>query len=452
MKRLFYRILALVALLSAAPALATTSHKSPGGIPFLLTEIANAKKVVFRVHWPHSWPYQAGNNPAAPSVGAQLMIQGGAGGKMPLTLLQKFNELNSTGQIAATRAGMIGVLALGKDNIPAAATLVADILGAPTLDEKWLRRIKSNIRKTQAATNKKLIQQAWNAIRYADLHAQPIRGYYSGDDLGVFDRLTRQDVQRWHKQTFQKAGMIVAVAGPITAQEAGQAIDLMAAKLPQGKKPRPQKVKIYKHPNRIWLHVPHAKKALIGYSASIPPNSKGHEVEDLITLNLLRGNDKSGLLQALRTEMRATYSVFATQTVYGQQTKFFSFGMEVKPDDVAKVDQITRAHYKKFRNGALNVDFFAALRNNLAKTIAGNSKKPGIAAFMALANRLDGFDVKRIDHIVGLINATTLSSVKKHLKRDFPAEADLQQIVVSPDLPKTDGYCVITNPSQAAGC
>lgn len=450
MKYIIRLLVFVLAMTSTAHA--TERYKTDGGITYFYTPIPDAKKIIFNVYWPHAWPYQKGNNPMTPYIGVRLMLQGGAGGIEPLDMLQKFNEMHASGQLVATRDGIIGTLSLDKNNIDAAAGLIAEVLGHPTLDAKWLKRISSNLRKDQAKANKDIEGQGWNAIRYLDLGTSPYRAYIARDNLEDYDSVTQSDVQNWHRQTFQKTGMIVSVAGPISAADAARAIDKVTEFLPLGKPVRLPAIRLNTSAKRIWLHLPTAKKALVGYTGQIPPNSKGHEVEDLIAVNLLGGGEKSILFKTLRTELRATYGFLTGMSAYNRKTKFIWFSGEVKPDMFAKVDRVVHAAYANFISETPDTAQFNALRNDIAKAIAQNQKRAPVIAFMALESRLDGFKLDRLDTVVSDIQGLKPANLHRHLANSYPKSNQLIQFVVSPNLPDTDVYCVISKPSEAVNC
>ncbi len=450
MMKSFLQILLLVSCATAG--FAAERGVSPNGTPFFLSQIKGENKVVIRVAWPQTWPYETGHNPLTPYVGAQLVIQSGAEDFGPAQIQQEFATYKSSGNLASSMGAVRGTLVLDVAYLDDAAKLASIILAKPRLDEKWMHRIQKNLVAAQTEVNRKDATMGWNAIRYAILGNQPYRTYISAENAELFSEITRQDVIDWKNQVFNKNSVVISIAGDIDAARAGELIDETLKGLPDGVKKTVSVLETDWRAKRIWLHVPDAPKASMGYAGPLPPTRLGSEFEDVIAVNILGGGQKSMLFKAIREQLRASYGFRAGLANFDRETRLFSISGEVDPKDVAKVDAVIRATYQTFLETDLREEQVEALRGLLSKSWSANVKKPAALSQIVLESILDGHDENYADTVGAQLKSKMVQDVAQRIVSTFPKSDALVQIVVSPNLPETDGYCVISKPQEAVDC
>lgn len=425
---------------------------SPGGIEYRLLHLPAHEDVTIHFAWPTNWAHRADTNKAAPVVGTQLILAGGAEGHPAGDVGERFADLNSEGDIyVAVNDHVIGELTFERNHIDETIAIANAHLRAPALDQMWFDRLREGTAASMAEAQALPAHAGFDAARWAVFGAQPLRNALSLDDPGVFDDLTREDVVAWHAETFTRTPASIVVAGAITAAQAGAAIDALLDGLPEAALTPTRDTSPDHAARRILLHLPEAKTSTLSLIAPLPPTRQGSELEDLILIHALGGDDQSVLFEAVRTELRASYDFAAGMANYRRDLRILFLTGEIETEKLADVERIVREAYAAFRQSGPSGE----LEARKAPLEAAFSELPEFVIDQArseLESALDGFEVGRSLRLLDELAAVTQDSLGDRLSRDFPNPEDFLVIAVSPDAEALPGACVIRTPPEAADC
>ena len=143
---------------------------SPRGLEYTLIHMPAIKDVTIQVAWPTDWAYRTDVNQAAPYIGAQLILAGGAEGFQAGDVGERFADLNSEGNLTSTVDHILGELTFEKDHMDETIAAGNAHLRAPELGEIWFERIRDGIgaehgRETVTARTSRVRRRALGGVR-----------------------------------------------------------------------------------------------------------------------------------------------------------------------------------------------------------------------------------------------------------------------------------------------
>lgn len=447
---LFATLLALAACKEEGPT--ASVETTPGGIEYTLLHMPEHEDVTIHIAWPTDWAYRPETNKAAPVIGTQLILAGGAEGYPAGDVGERFADLNSEGEIyVAVNDHVIGELTFERDQMDKTIAIANAHLRAPTLEQMWLDRIRNGTAANMAEAQAQPAHAGFDAARWAVFGGKPLRSALSLDERGVFDELTRDDVVAWHSKTFTRTPQAIVVAGGIEAADAGAAIDTLLAGLPDASRTVTQEAAPDHTARRLLLHIPEAQTTTLSFIAPLPPTRLGGEMEDLILIHALGGDDQSLLFEAVRTELRASYGFGAGMANYTRDHRVLFLSGEVETAKLADVERVVRQAYAAFRQLGPS----EALEPRKAPLEASFAELTDFVVDQArseLQSALDGFETGRSLRLTDELQAVTEGTLMDRLSSAWPQAQDFIVITVSPDADALPGACVILIPSAAADC
>ncbi|MEP1535523.1 MAG: insulinase family protein [Paracoccaceae bacterium] len=431
---------------------AVSEETSPEGIKYTLMQIPDHEDVSIQVAWASDWGYREDANAAAPVIGTQLMLAGGADGHAPGEVGERFVDLGSAGNFyVSANDHVVGELTFERGTLDETVAIASAHLRTPTLDQTWFERIREGIDQDMAQARAQPAHAGFDVGRWSVFGAQPLRRALSLDDPAVFQSLTRDEVAGWHQETITRNPAAIVVAGGIDAKTAGTAIDTLLADLPDIEPPVAPDVEPDYSPKRILLHSPDAKVTTLSFIAPLPSTRLGNELEDLIAVHALGGDDQSALFNAVRTELRASYGFGAGIANYTREHRILFIAGEVETAKLGAAETTVRDVYASFRSSPINGDLGA----RKAPLEASFSTLPDYVIDLArseLQSSLDGFAPGRSLGLVDELKAVSDQSISDRLQNGFPTAEDFIVIAVSPDADALPGACVITTTEQATAC
>lgn len=197
--------------------------------------------------------------------------------------------------------------------------------------------------------------------------------------------------------------------------------------------------------------MPDAEVTTLSLIAPLPPTKDGGELEDLILIHALGGDDQSVLFDAVRTQLRASYAFGAGVANYTRDKRILVMTGEVDPDKVAQAEAIIREAYDTFRAEGLPGSLedrkapFAANFADLSDFVVDQARSE-------LQSALDNYAPGRSLALSNELEAVSDATVSARLTDAFPMADDFLVIAVSPDPAALPDACVIEEPSQAQFC
>jgi predicted Zn-dependent peptidase len=434
---------------------------SPGGIVYTLISLPDQDDVTIQVAWPSDWAYRPATNKAAPWVGPELMLAGGAEEYPAGEVSERLADLNAEGALyVAGNDHVMGELTVDGEHMPELVEIANAHLRAPTLDQHWFNRIRDGYAQNLAEARLQPSAAGFDAVRWAVFSEHPLRNALALDQPGTFESFTVNDIAAWRAETFTRHPSAIVVAGGIDTAAAGEALDTLFAGLPEkSSDASPDESEAGFVPNltpdfsprRILLHLPDAEVSSLAFIAPLPPTRLGGEMEDLLLILALGSDDQSVLFKAVRDELRASYGFGAGIDNYTREQRILVMAGEVDTESVADAERRVREAYASFRQTGLKGD----LADRKASLEAGFSKLGDFVIDQArteIQSTLDGFEPGQSLTLIEELAAVTEQSVMERLNDAFPAHDDFIVMAVSPDADALPGACVISAPREAAGC
>jgi predicted Zn-dependent peptidase len=277
----------------------------------------------------------------------------------------------------------------------------------------------------------------------------PYTEHISLMDTGAILAVTPDDLVQWHSETLVRAGMRVAVAGPISAANAAAAVDALLANLPSGTaeitQPRPN---FAQSPAKtILLHLPSAQKTTLALAAPLPPSGTDADAADLIGSSGLGGAENSLLFQAIRTDLRASYSMGAGLDNFSRAARILVMSGEVETASLAAAKEAALAAYAQMQTTAIAPEMLNRWRDLILEGLKDTVSRDSFAmATGMLEAQLDGVDPMTVQRLTDIFGAVTADAILSRYANDYPAPDEVWVLAVSNDANALPGACVITDP------
>lgn len=445
-----FAVILLVGCQEEEKATATT-ETSPGGIEYARLYMPKAEDVAIQIAWPTNWALRDDVNQAVPYIGTDLILAGGAEGFPPGEVVETFADLKAEGTMWVTADHLHGQLIAPKENLDQAVEIAAAHLAKPTMDQGWFDRIQQGFAVNMAEAKAQPANRGYDTLRWAILGDTPLRRALSVDPPEMITTATRVDVMDWHQQTVVRTGAKVVIAGEISADAAGKAVDALITGLPEGIAVAATDPTADFSPRRILLHVPEAQTSTLVFIGPLPPTREGSEFEDILLATALGGDDKSVLFDAVRTGLRASYGFGASLDAYTRNLRVVVLSGEVETAKLAEAETIVRTAYSEFLTDPTMGDL-TARKEPFKANGEQTAKLPGAASISALMAILDGQDANLALTLPSLLDKVTDATVQARAASAFPKAETLVVLAVSPDASALPGACVITSPAETANC
>lgn len=443
----------LLLMLSACDSGKLQVHEgvSDTGLAYSLVEMPGNKRVTIQVAWPSNWAFDQAGNKAVPYIASRLLLAGGTQEFPPSVVEERFADIKSEGFLMPTVEHVYGTLHYSPEHQDETLRIVNAHLQSPTLDEKWLERIRDEFSGQMNEARPKAVSKGFEAMRWAVFGSQPVREFLSLDVPDMIDEVTREDVEKWVESTIRRNGAIIAVAGDLDVKQAGLIVDSLFDGVPEGKVGKSGSVKADFSPRRIVMHDPEAEVSTLSFIGKVPPAREGGEFEDLVLSRALGGGNDSVLFEAVRTELRASYGYAAGFQGFTADNRFLMLSGQVETGKVAEAENVIRQAYARFREEGPDGDL-QQLRKPFEESVNESLKDTGRMAMTAVVARIDQMPLTKILGLQDELKAVTEQSLRQRLSESFPDADEFIVVVSSPDEDALPGACVITNPEQAVDC
>jgi len=267
----------------------------------------------------------------------------------------------------------------------------------------------------------------------------------------VVKGVTREMVTEWAETAFQRNGAVVAIAGDITATDAGLYIDQLFEGLPEGEAKVVGSSKADYSAKRIVFHAPDSQTSTLSLIGKLPPAKEGSYYQDQIIANAISGGWESGVFGAVRTELRAAYGFYAGVDGMTSEHRILIMTGQVETAKLAEAEQKAREAYAQFR-AEPTIKKLSALTKPYVTGLKEDYKDTGSMAYDAMISKIYGMDSSRALKLLDEIDAITEESIKQRLDTAFPKADELMVIVNSPDAKVLPEACVITAAKDALDC
>lgn len=424
---------------------------SPGGLAYTHINMPGNSRITIQVAWPASRAYETNHNPAVPRIATRLIFAGGAKGYPAGKTIERINDMNTQGDLWPEADYVFGVLHFSPEHSAETIQIANAHILTPAFDEKWFERIKNQYAEQMKEERAQSRLQGFQTFLWATFQDTPLTESLSIPDESVIEGVKHSMVVEWAKTAFKRNGVVIAVAGDITAAEAGGLVDQLFEGVPEGKATVAGTSVANYSAQRIVFHAPESPTSTLSVIGKLPPASEGSYYQDRIIAHLLSGGFESGLSGAVRTELRAAYGFGAEVEGISQEHRIFVMTGLVETAKLAQAEQSVRETYAQFR---ANPSFkqLSAIKKRYETGLKEDLKDTGSVAYDAMISKIYGMDSSRALTLLDEIDAITEESIKNRLNTAFPKADELTVIVDSPDAKALPDACVITVAKDALDC
>lgn len=430
---------------------AVSRETSSGGISYTLIHSDELDRVAISVAWPSDWAYREGVNQAAPYVGAQLLLAGGAEGFPVGEARQQFDDLRAQASLMAGVDHIVGHLIFDPNDGGAVAEIVNAHLTSPRFDAMWFGRIRDEMAQNIRTTSAEPANASFNVARWAVFGDQPLRAALSLDEPEMFGALEPEDVVMWHAESISRTPDSLVVAGPLNAAEVSELVDSLLDGLPDRTAPLDRSVTANMSPRRILLVRPESTTTHLSFIGRLPATQHGQELEDILLIAALGTGDQSVLFEIVRSQLRASYSFNAVISNYTRDIRIFAMTGALEPGRLVDVETAIRSAYDGFREAGPGGNL-EARKAPFALSFAGVLTSAIRLANATMQSELDGFPEDAALRLSENLAALTMDDLHQRVQSAYPVAQSLLTIAVSGDADSFPGACVITEPREAENC
>ena len=428
-----------------------SSETSDSGLPYSLVKMPDNPRISIQVAWPSRWAFDEKLNQAVPYIGGQLIFAGGAEGYSASKVIELFEDMNSEGQLSPTVDYVFGSLHFSPEHQDETLKIANAHLRSPTLDEKWLERIRGQLLTYINEVRNRADSKGFEAMRWAVLGTQPLRAAVSLDDAGRIEDVTREDVATWAATTLTRSGVSIVIAGDLDSDTANTIVDALFEGVPEGDNVKEATIETDYTPKRLLMHVPDAQTSTLSFVGKLPPTREGSESEDILLATLLGGGAQSVLFDAVRTKLRASYGYGAGMAGFTRNDRFLFLSGQVEAGKIDEAEKVVREAYSEFRANGPSGNL-QELKQPFLDNLKVSEEDTGTTAYSVLLSMLDGRDVVNDFSLRDELEAVSEESLNKRLTSAFPVADDFIVVVSSPDAAALKDACVITEQKQAMEC
>jgi len=449
------RIMALLILLNLSACQSKqndiTEELSASGLAYTLINMPDNNRITIRIAWPNRWTFSEDLNQAVPQIGTRLLLAGGAQGYPAGEVVERFNDINTQGSVSVTTEYIFGTLHYSPEHQDESLKTANAHLKSPLLNEQWFERIRDQFAVQMKEGRSSAVARGFGALRWAIFGDQSIRVALSLDEENVIESVTRDEVVTWAKSVFSRKDATITIAGDLSAKDAGMAVDALLEGLPEGEPNLIGKASSDFSAKRILLHAPESTTSTLSFIGKLPALSENAELEELLLVAAMGGDMKSGLLGAVRDELRASYRFSAEVSGFTANQRFVIFSGQVETSKIADVENKIREAYSDFRANPV-IDDLQKFKAPFEKDFKEFSKDTGSTSNSVLFAKLLGMDTARTLELQKELDAITEEDLSHRIKTGFPKIDDFIVLVDSPDDTALPDACVITTPRQAVDC
>ena len=447
-----FSALALALLWSAvarAELPAVTSHKTPNGIAFRHVQIDGVARHTIAFGWHDAFARTLPGKEGLAYLGPRLMHEGTAA-LARSAYSERLKDLQARATLAGSPYRTIASLSAPPEKIGEAVTLFADVLANPALAADRLALLQ----KTMAASARQQAEQP-EPLAHRLLHRLTL-GPGPALDATVIDpesyaRVTLDDVVAWRKAVLVQDRVIVASAGPMTADAVGREIDRLFAGLPKsGVAFAAPAVPSLKALGRtVLLERPVVQTIIVAEGPSGWTDAPDANRATLARRSMLGFDGR--LMQAVRERLGAAYGVAARRFAYHAQAQSFEISSPV--DNSKAIDALAtlRSEYDRIIAEGLAEPAVANLKAKLLADLQETFRQPEQAALTVRSALLAAFPEDYYATLEARIGGYTAADITDGLKTKFP-KAPLTVVIIAPSAEGFKADCVIKSPADIGSC
>ena len=403
---------------------ATDATESPikqltleNGVTVLTKQITNLPLISMQIYVKGGAVVETPENAGVSKLSA-YMFEKGCKGMTAAEIAEYFDLIGGGIGCTSIRNTTSGNILTLKEDFPKASEILAECFLRPTFPEDEFNKLK--VLTLGFLQRKKDSPQS--EAREAFFNAVPKTSAFShivGGTIESVSRMTLDDVKKYHQMYVQPEGMVVAIFGDISTEDAFAQAKKLFGDLKQTARP----VVTYDLPNTIEesvvKHVKTEKATAMIYIGYECPSML--DVEDYYAMGLLNeivaGSGYPG--GWLFTELRGAglvYSVHGSRMA-GISPGYYTIVAQTRPDAVDEVVERIRNNVEKAKAGTITQEELEKTKEMIIAMHAQDNTTAGAQAAQAAIDTIHGLGTEYDKGFNDRINAVTLDQVKAVAKK-----------------------------------
>lgn len=432
----FLFVLAVLNPASAQVLWRAADHVTPSGLAFRYVQLPRGQTQSIQFGWKDGWAAQRANGKGIAVFGPALVMQGPKGSNRA-EFVEDVKDTQGQMYIASTPEYTIGGVFAPPQKFPAALKLFAKTLSNPAMDPARLE----DLRKVHLAAITQAERQPLMLANRVGAHLQwedsPILGW-TKDDPFHFTGTSLAEIEDWRRAVLTRKGLVIAAAGPATAEQAALHIDELFVDLPPTGNELPAPVfprKPAKDAVLIEADVPQTVILMGGWS------SFDRGLDQTIALVAARALQQR-LHRELREKLGATYAAAAQVVPLIAEPLIFSLHSMVAHDRAIEALATMRKEHQKFLADGLSENELDSERQRLRTEFNEGIRRPPAVANLLRGALFEGHPPDFIETFPDRLAALTLVEVNAGLKKGLAGNS-VGTVIVAPKGDGFSGFCVI---------
>jgi len=345
-----------------------------------------------------------------------ILLDEGAGNIDSLNFQKKLNDKAISLGFTAGRDYFWGELQTLTKNKDTAFSLLNLAITKPRFDENAIQRMKAaNITSIQQSMGKPswLSARTFNGVLFdGHAYAEPGHGH-----LKSMQEITKQDLHDFTNKQFTRDGLIVAVAGDITAEELSQRMDIIFSNLPDKENTyfqAPAELKNVGKTILLPLDIPQSFISL-GHSF-ISRNDPDWHAARMMNYILGGGGFESRLMDEIREKRGLTYGVYSS-LINMEQANLIQVQMSTVNDKTKEALDLIHQEWQRMKDSGPTEQEVKDAKAYLTGALLLQLTSTGAIANTLNALQRNGRDINYINELNDKTNALTIEQVQKAAQR-----------------------------------
>lgn len=315
-----------------------------------------------------------------------------------------------------------------REDLDEGLSVLSRIVIKPPLPEDTIEKAKASQIASIRSRQDNVFSTAMEEFRKAFFGSHPYRFTTSGTEESV-SRIFRKDLLAYHALSFVPAGMVVAVYGDVTTDEARALMERRFGSVWSKTKPRHAGGLLRKGTKREALKHLDRKQAVIilGYPGTKITSADRYILR--LASRVLSGQG-SRLWEEVREKRGLAYSV-GSFNIFGIDPGAFVIYASVQPEKVQEVKKFLLAEMERLRKEPVGDEELETAKAEMIGEKLREKETNAGSAFSAALNELYGLGYDADDRLLGMIQRVTAGDIR-NLALDKFLEKDATIVVVAP--------------------
>ena len=420
-------------------------HVTPGGLAFRYVQLPRGQTQSIQFGWKDGFAARQPNGKGIAVFGPALIMQGPKGVSRT-EFMEDVKDAQAQLYLASTPQHTIGGVFAPPNKFDAALDLMAETLANPAMDAARLE----DIRKVHLAAVAQAARQPLLIANRVGAHflweEGPMLGW-TKEDPANFTATSLVQIEDWRRSVLTRKGLVIAAAGPASADEAAAQIDELFAGLPVTDAELPVPIFSRKEASgAILIEADVAQTMLLigGWSAFESGTEQSMAVLSALAL-------QARLHRELREKLGATYGASAQTVSLISQPVVFSMNSMVAHERAIEALDVMRREHQKFLVDGLSQNELDSERQRLTTEFNEIIRRPPAVAALLRDALFDGQPPDYIETFPQRLATFSLGEVNAILKKRLAGKA-VATVVVAPRGTGFSDFCLIREVEAAKNC